>query len=174
MCLSGNKSQVNRNALTVWPAYHVTYRAVYTSWITPMLCVALKSHFILKQNFHLLRWEHFYVTYSIVLSPLGVAAPPPCPLAISFDNPSLCFCGEKPHSSRGMTSSVSTGAGTEDTTLPGDWVAPTGCCEQNPLRRSYVHRASRPLRSETDRSLSSAQPTHTTQSVKAAGHHSFV
>lgn len=25
------------------------------------------------------------------------------------------------------------GAGTEDATLPEDWIAPTGCCERNPL-----------------------------------------
>lgn len=62
-----------------------------------------------------------------------MAAPPPRPLAISFDNPSLCFCHEKQHSSRGMTSSVSTGAGTEDATLPEDWIAPAGCRERNPL-----------------------------------------
>ncbi|KAF1378930.1 hypothetical protein PFLUV_G00195620 [Perca fluviatilis] len=62
-----------------------------------------------------------------------MAAPPPRPLAISFDNPSLCFCNEKQHSSRGMTSSVSTGAGTEDATLPEDWIAPAGCCEPNAL-----------------------------------------
>lgn len=72
----------------------------------------------------------FYVIYSIVLSPPAMAAPPPRPLAIGFDNPSLCFCNEKQHSSRGMTSSVSTGAGTEDATLPADWIAPTGCCER--------------------------------------------
>ncbi|KAK9536106.1 hypothetical protein VZT92_005917 [Zoarces viviparus] len=53
-----------------------------------------------------------------------MAAPPPRPLAISVDNPGLCFCNEKQHSSRGMTSSVSTGAGTDAVTLPGDWIAP--------------------------------------------------
>ncbi|KAM3601984.1 uncharacterized protein V6R79_022311 [Siganus canaliculatus] len=62
-----------------------------------------------------------------------MAGPPPRPLAVSFDNPSLCFCNEKQHYSRGMTSSVSTGAGTEDATLPTDWIALAGRCERNPL-----------------------------------------
>lgn len=62
----------------------------------------------------------------------GHGCPPPRPLAISFDNPSLCLCNEKQHSSRGMTCSVSAGAGTEDATLAADWIAPSGCCEPDP------------------------------------------
>lgn len=73
----------------------------------------------------------WFILLSWVLRPW--LPPPPHPLAISFDNPSLCFCNEKQHSSRGMTSSVSTGAGTEYTTLPEDWIAPSGNCERNPL-----------------------------------------
>lgn len=98
------------------------------AWLTQFL----KSRFIPKEEFHLWGCDIFHVIYSIVLRPLAMAAPPPRPLAISFDNPSLCFCNEKQHSSRGMTSSVSTGAGTEDATLAEDWIAPTGCCERNP------------------------------------------
>lgn len=73
----------------------------------------------------------WFILLSWVLRPW--LPPPPHPLAISFDNPSLCFCNEKQHYSRGMTSSVSTGAGTDDATLPVDWIAHAGCCERNPL-----------------------------------------
>ena len=76
---------------------------------------------------------HFLCDLFYCPEPSGHGCPSARPLATSFDNPSLCFCNEKQHSSRGMTSSVSTGAGTEDTTLPKDWIAPTGCSEQNPL-----------------------------------------
>lgn len=129
ICLSGNESKVNRNALTVCLVDHVTYITVYASDKQPP-CYAwlsrfFKPCFIPQQEFHLWGCDIFYVIYSIVLSPPAMAAPPPHPLAISFDNPSLCFCNEKQHSSSGMTSSVSTEAGTEDTTLPRDWIAPT-------------------------------------------------
>lgn len=123
---------MNRNALTVRLVDHVTI-VVHGSDKQPphyaRFSQFFKSCFIPKQEFHLWGCDIFYVIYSIVLSPLAMAAPPPRPLAISFDNPSLCFCNEKQHSSRGMTSSVSTGAGTEDATLPRDWIAPAGCCE---------------------------------------------
>lgn len=59
--------------------------------------------------------------------------PPPHPLAISCHNASLCLCNEKQHSSRVMTSSVSTGVGTRGATLSKDWVAPTGNSGQNLL-----------------------------------------
>lgn len=89
------------------------------------------------------------------------------PLAISFDNPSLCFCNEKQHSSSGMTSSVSTGAGTEGATLPKDWIAPAGRCELNllavtptRLNGSYVHWPHSRSAGRSDGSLCSSQLTH--------------
>ncbi|KAG7222762.1 hypothetical protein INR49_016081 [Caranx melampygus] len=72
-------------------------------------------------------------TSAAVSKPSSHGCPSTRPLAISFDNPSLCFCNEKRHSSSGMTSSVSTGAGTEGATLPEDWIAPAGRCELNLL-----------------------------------------
>lgn len=84
ICLSGNESKVNRNALTVRLVAQVTYIAVYASDKQPpcyaWLSRVLKSRFIPIQEFHLWGCDIFYVIYSIVLSPPAIAAPPPVPL----------------------------------------------------------------------------------------------
>lgn len=136
ICLSGNESKMNRHALTVSLVDHVTV-AVYASDKQPhvmhgSLSISNPASSPSKNSIcGAVTFFMWFILLSWVLWPW--LPPPPHPLAISFYNPSLCFCNEKQHSSRGMTSSVSTGAGTDDATLPEDWIAHAGCCERNPL-----------------------------------------
>lgn len=109
------------HCLTDWPCDYL-----YGRQMTPALCItpSIFQSLIPKQN-SIRRAVTFFMWFMpLSWVPHPLFPPPPHPLSVSSDNPSLCLWNEKQHSSRGMTSSVSTGAGTEDATLPVDWTPP--------------------------------------------------